>query len=115
MVVVYSQGMEVTMRERNVGIRMLLLGLVAVVLGTAAAVGVSEGKGRSEPTVAVAAEVSAPTSEPRRLKLPEEMTEAERERWDRVLELRREGGTLTGDSIWWGDQIPYGGTVLISV
>lgn len=85
-------------------LRYSLLGLVALVLGTAAFSSGSEVG--VVPEVAVAAEgVSAGEAATSRFVFPEEMPAEEKERWARVLEMRN-GGSLMDP--WWDDEIPHG-------
>jgi len=80
--------MEVIMKKRDVVLRISLLGLVAVVLGTAAAMAGSEGG--MVPEVAVASvEEGEATPLPRSAKLPKEMTETERAIFEAVSVLRK--------------------------
>jgi len=78
--------MEVIMKKRDVVLRISLLGLVAVVLGTAAAMGGSEGGMVRMTRVEVGMAGEVPTA----LKLPEEMTEEEKLIFARVGALRAE-------------------------
>jgi len=95
--------MEVIMKKRDVVLRISLLGLVAVVLGTAAAMGGSEG-GMVPEVAEASAKEGVATRAPRALKLPEEMTEEEKVIFEAIAALRNPRGITVQNP----DSPPYG-------